>query len=98
RDRPRCPRFGITEEKPLKRNVVPGASRISRHIANAACSPRNTKLRRRVGCSAGGAQHGRRPMSPLIDDAAHWRGRAENIRTLAERTTDAEVRRGLLES
>ena len=34
---------------------------------------------------------------PLIHDAEHWRKRAEEARTLADRMTDLESRRVMLE-
>lgn len=37
-------------------------------------------------------------MPRLMENPKHWRERANNMRSLAERTPDPEVQRGLLES
>ncbi len=37
-------------------------------------------------------------MPRLMENPKHWRERANTIRSLAERTPDPEVQRGLLES
>lgn len=42
-------------------------------------------------------REGRWQMPSLLDDAEHWRSRAEEARTMADRMKDLEVRRTMLE-
>jgi hypothetical protein len=37
-------------------------------------------------------------MPRLVENPKHWRERAKNMRSLAERTPDPDLQRGLLES